>query len=95
MVPKWWWVKSSKVCKLTLTRLVSGSAMTPTDFKARSPILRVIANLPFTCGWPRLFHETNPPHFFILSNASKTKSLKDETECEIHKNSSMHSESLN
>lgn len=46
--------------------LVSGSAMTPMFFRSKSPMLRVMANLPLTFGCPRLFQVIKPPLLFIL-----------------------------
>ena len=40
--------------------------MTPIFFRSKSPILRVMANLPLTFGCPKLFQVIKPPVFFIL-----------------------------
>ena len=40
--------------------------MTPIFFRSKSPMLRVIANLPLTFGCPRLFQVIKPPLFFTL-----------------------------
>lgn len=51
---------------LTVILLVSGSAMTPDVLRSKSPMLRVIASRPLTCGWPKLFHVIKPPVLRIL-----------------------------
>lgn len=77
MMPwKCFFIETNFIYKPTDTLLVSGSAMTPMFFRSKSPMLRVIANLPLTFGCPRLFHVINPPLFFILeagANEEKSK----------------------
>lgn len=51
---------------LTVSRCVSGSAITPLVFRWKSPMLRVIASRPLTLAWPTLFHVTEPPNLCIL-----------------------------
>ena len=56
---------------LTVTRFVSGSAMTPLLFRWKSPMLRVMASRPLTLAWPTLFHVTKPPNLWILKTNAK------------------------
>lgn len=57
----------------TWTLFVSGWAITPLFLRSKSPILRVIASLPFTWGCPTLFQVMKPPHFLILSRGTREK----------------------
>lgn len=59
--------------KLTVILFVSGSAMTPIFFRSKSPILRVMANLPLTLGCPKLFQVMKPPLFFTLEQVRRGK----------------------
>jgi len=63
----------STFIKPTDTLLVSGSAMTPVLFRSKSPMLRVIANLPLTFGCPRLFQVMKPPLFLTLEAVQREK----------------------
>lgn len=40
--------------------------MTPDVLRSKSPMLRVMASLPLTLGWPKLFHVIKPPVLRIL-----------------------------
>lgn len=61
--------------RLTERRCVSGSAMTPLDFRWKSPMLRVMASRPLTFAWPTLFHDRKPPNFWILNTKTKQDQL--------------------
>lgn len=60
---------------LTERRCVSGSAMTPLDFRWKSPMLRVMASRPLTFAWPTLFHDRKPPNSWILNTKTKQDQL--------------------
>lgn len=45
--------------------------MTPIFFRSKSPILRVMANLPLTLGCPKLFQVMKPPLFFTLEQVRR------------------------
>lgn len=62
---------------LTETLLVSGSAMTPDVLRSKSPMLRVMASLPLTWGWPKLFQVIKPPVLRILQKQTH----KDQKKC--------------
>lgn len=62
--------------KLTVILFVSGSAMTPICFRSKSPILRVMANLPLTLGCPKLFQVMKPPLFFTLEQVRRGRNTR-------------------
>lgn len=62
--------------QLTDILLVSGSATTPMFFRSKSPMLRVMANLPLTFGCPRLFQVIKPPLLFILVTVTEGDKYK-------------------
>lgn len=55
--------------------------MTPMFFRSKSPMLRVIANLPLTFGCPRLFQVIKPPLFFILEGERQTEDYYNGVSC--------------
>lgn len=50
--------------------------MTPIFFRSKSPMLRVMANLPLTFGCPRLFQVIKPPLLFILDAGAEGERYK-------------------
>lgn len=60
--------------------------MTPIFFRSKSPILRVMANLPLTFGCPKLFQVMKPPVFFILEQVWRDGG-ETQSSNSVHRNS--------